>query len=384
MRLAAFNVENLFARAKVLNGGSWAEGRPALEAFTAFNKLISKPRYSAGDKTRMVKLLTELGLEERDDAPFVRLRQNRGGLLKRRRPDPRDRKRVEIEIVAEGRGAWTGWLELEREPVDDLAMRLTARVIAELDADVIGIVEAENRPALHAFSEEILPLEGGTPYRHVMLIDGNDPRGIDCAVMTRESFPIASMRSHVDLREGAEEVFSRDCPEFHLEVPGGARLVVLVNHLKSKGFGRPRDNDAKRRRQADAIAGIYRRLLADGVEHVAVVGDLNDTPPVAEDDPLHPLFAGTGLVDISALPGHDDGGRPGTYGGSTAANKIDYILLSPALARRARGSGIFRKGMWPGVRPKKWDVYPEIDPEAGGEEEHAASDHGALWVDLDL
>lgn len=382
MRLACYNVENLFARAKAMNLESWAEGREALEAFARFNRLISKPRYTPRDKAAMLELIEALGLTARDDARFVRLRQNRGQFLARRRPE--GRREIKPEIVAEGRGDWTGWLELEREPVDDTAMRLTARVIAELEADVIGVVEAENRPALGGFSDAVLPLEGGAPYRHVMLIDGNDARGIDCAVMTREEFPIAHMRSHVDLRDAKGPVFSRDCPEFHLELPGGGRLAVLVNHLKSKGYGTQRENDDRRRRQAEAVRGIVRRLAEEGVEQVAVVGDLNDTPPKGRRDPLFALLSDSGLTDVSALPGHEDGGFPGTYGGSTARHKIDYILLSRALVARAGRSGVFRRGMWPGVRPRKWDVYPEIDPALGGAAKHAASDHAALWVDLDL
>ena len=115
-----------------------------------------------------------------------------------------------------------------------------------------------------------------------------------------------------------------------------------------------------------------------------MIGDLNDTPPGSDADPLTPLLRETDLRDIATLPNHDDDGRPGTYGGSTAGNKIDYILLSPGLQARLTGSGIFRKGMWPGVRPPKWDTYPEIDPRAGGLEHHAASDHAALFADLDL
>ena len=376
MRLASFNVENLFSRARALNQESLAEGKPVLDAFARFSTLIAKERYGATDRKRMVELLGVLGLEKADDAPFVRLRRNRGEFLVRRRGGP-------IEITAAGRGSWNGWLELEREPVDDTAMRLTARVIRDVNADVIGIVEAENRPALRDFSKVILPLEAGAPYEHVMLIDGNDARGIDCALMTRAAHPILQMQSHVDLADAAGPVFSRDCPVFYLEAPGGG-LVVLVNHFKSKGFGTPAESNARRRRQAEAVAGIYRRLRAEGAERIAVLGDLNDTPPDDAADPLHPLLAGTDLRDVSTLPGHDDKGRPGTYGGATAANKIDYILLSPALRQRARASGIFRMGQWPGVRPKKWEVYPEIDPEQGGEPAHAASDHAALWVELDL
>jgi endonuclease/exonuclease/phosphatase family metal-dependent hydrolase len=377
MRLACYNVENLFARAKAMNGEDWQDGRKVLEDFARFNALIGKPAYSAADKRRMVELLEALGLGRSDDAEYVRLRRNRGDFL--RRP-----KGGGIEILAEGRADWNGWVELEREPVDDVAMLMTARVVHDLGADVIGIVEAESRPALKDFSDQLLPRVEGAPFAQVMLIDGNDRRGIDCAIMTREGFRIAGMRSHVDDRDEDGPVFSRDCPEYEIATPSGARLVVLVNHFKSKGFGAKRDSDAKRRRQAASVAAIYRALRAAGQDNVAVLGDLNDTPPDSDADPLAPLLRGTDLRDISVLPGHEDGGRPGTYGGSTAGNKIDYILLSPALAARLTGSGVFRMGMWPGVRPPRWETYAEIDPRQGGLERHAASDHAALFADLDL
>lgn len=376
MRLATFNVENLFSRAKAFDAEDGAAARKALDAFAAFNALVAKAEYAEADKDRMRELLGTLGLERSDDGEFVRLRQNRGEFLVRRRGGL-------LDIVARGRGDWTGWLELEREPVDDTAMRMTAQVVRDVGADVFGIVEAENRPALKGFSDAILPLVEAEPYAQVMLIDGNDPRGIDCALMTRGGFPISSMLSHVDDADDAGIVFSRDCPEYHLDTRRG-RLVVLVNHFKSKSGGSQASSGRKRRRQAAAVARIYARLCEAGGDLVAVVGDLNDTPPEGADDPLAPLLRGTDLVDVSALDGHDDGGHPGTYGGSTVSNKIDYILLSPALRERAGASGVFRRGMWPGVRPVKWDAYPEIAPRQGGEKRHAASDHAALWVDLDL
>jgi hypothetical protein len=71
-----------------------------------------------------------------------------------------------------------------------------------------------------------------------MLIDGNDDRGIDVGLLTRDQFPITRMRSHVDdLSPNGEALFSRDCPEYELVLPGGKTLLVLVNHFKSKGHG---------------------------------------------------------------------------------------------------------------------------------------------------
>lgn len=84
MRIASFNVQNLFDRAVALDQPTWADGRPALEAHAKLNKLFNKPSYSAADKTEMLRLLGALGLLKKDDGgKFALLRQVRGRLLKR-------------------------------------------------------------------------------------------------------------------------------------------------------------------------------------------------------------------------------------------------------------------------------------------------------------
>jgi endonuclease/exonuclease/phosphatase family metal-dependent hydrolase len=370
MRLACYNVENLFDRAKAMNQETWADGREVLQDFAELNRLLGEITYDAAVKSRMAELMIELGLEKSDTGPFVILRRNRGGLV--RRP-----KTGGVVIEAEGRADWAGSLELRDEPIDERAMRNTARVLKELDADVVGVVEAESRPVLAAFNDELLPAVEGQPFRHVMVIDGNDERGIDVGLLTRADYPIGPMLSHVDDRlSNDERVFSRDCPEFEVATPSGARLHVLVNHLKSKGYGTPASSNARRRAQAERVKEIYERLISEGAKFVAIVGDLNDTPG---SEPLKPLIEGSDLADVFTHPAFDDGGHPGTYGSCTAANKIDYILLSPDLFAKVQAGGVFRKGMWPGVRPKKWDVFEELT-----EPKHAASDHAAVWVDLDI
>ncbi|GAA2636092.1 hypothetical protein GCM10010399_81230 [Dactylosporangium fulvum] len=103
------------------------------------------------------------------------------------------------------------------------------------------------------------------------------------------------------------------------------------------------------------------------------------------------LGAGTPLVDAYGLdafaglfdPKDQRRERPGTFQSCALANRLDYILLSPELAARVTAGGVFRKGLWgnPENRnpPKHWEVYGEID--AG---RHAASDHAAVWIDVDL
>ena len=40
MRIASYNVQNLFARARALSMGTWAAGRPVLEAHAQINELF--------------------------------------------------------------------------------------------------------------------------------------------------------------------------------------------------------------------------------------------------------------------------------------------------------------------------------------------------------
>ena len=98
---------------------------------------------------------------------------------------PRDATQ-NIEIIANGRDGWIGWIELAKEPTNEIGTRMTAKVIQDVGANIIGIVEAEDRPSLVRFNEEMLV----GLYSHVMLIDGNDQRGIDVGIMTRNNFEI--------------------------------------------------------------------------------------------------------------------------------------------------------------------------------------------------
>ena len=141
MRIASFNVENMFDRAKALNGANWAEGRPALEAHKELNTLFEKPTYSAANKAKMLSLLQANGLGKSDEGPLLRLRRIRGNFIKRPRVGP-------PEIVAAGRADWIGWIELKTEAVNEVATQNTARVIAAVNADILAVVEAEDRTTL--------------------------------------------------------------------------------------------------------------------------------------------------------------------------------------------------------------------------------------------
>lgn len=369
MIISSFNVESLFDRPIAMNQPSWAAGKQALEDYAAVNALLGEATYTPAIRAQIVALLASLGLDKSDDGHGLAImRQNRGRLV--------SRSGGTLTVTATGRGDWVGWVELKSEPVNETATLNTAQVIKDIGADVQAVVEAEGRVSLQAFSNLMLKNVGGTPYQHVMLIDGNDLRGIDVGILTRPGFDIVGIRSHVDDTDAKGRIFSRDCPEYTIRTTAGVELVVLVNHFKSKGYGSPAANDALRLRQATRVKAIYDDLRAAGQPNVIVCGDFNEHPLGA---PIQPLLAGTDLKDVSTHPTFDDGGRPGTFGNSGKTEKFDYILLSPALFGAMTGGKVFRMGAWGGKHGDLWPHYPNMTRAV-----QAASDHGAVYAELNV
>ena len=107
MRLATFNVENLFARAKALRATSLGEANPVLAAFERFNTVSARVTYEPADQAAMLKDLETLEILRRSAAGNLRmntqpfsawalLRENRGDFIKQPRSGS-------VEIVAKGR-----------------------------------------------------------------------------------------------------------------------------------------------------------------------------------------------------------------------------------------------------------------------------------------
>lgn len=402
MKIAAFNVENLFDRAKAFNENNEEKATEIISAVVELNSLFEKKLYSDTDKERMIKLADQLGFNRHNEGKFAFIRKIRGAIYKRPRTGG-------VEIVAEGRESWIGWAELKTAPVHETAVLNSGRVIRDVNADILAVIEAENRVTLKQFTEfifkeikdEVSP--PATPYSEIMLIDGNDDRGIDVGLLTKAGYKIGAVNSHLhDLPKDITEaelkgeplpanlpsespIFSRDCPEYSVTTPQGELLWIIPNHFKSKYGGNDQRSQDKRKAQAIFTRAIYERLRSKGHDKVVILGDLNDTP---DSEPLQPLLINSDLRDVSDHPLFDTGefkGREGTnergygtFGLGNDNNKIDYLLLSPALFDRVTGAGLFRKGAWPGSRPQRWQVYPQLK-----QKHHVASDHHVIWVEIE-
>ena len=105
-----------------------------------------------------------------------------------------------------------------------------------------------------------------------------------------------------------------------------------------------------------------------------MLGDLNDTPGSPN---LAPLLHQTPLSDISTSPNFDDGGFAGTFGTQGAGNRLDYLLLSPALMAAVSDGGFFRAGVF--SASDRWPFFPTITAK-----HEQASDHAAVWAEIDI
>jgi hypothetical protein len=122
---------------------------------------------------------------------------------------------------------------------------------------------------------------------------------------------------------------------------------------EEQGLRRDRRLERKAGAAGEEDQGDLRAARREGEENIVVLGDLNDTPPSA---PLEPLLAQTDLKDISTHPAFTDDGRPGTFRNGTKSQKIDYVLLSPALFDRVLGGAVFRTGVWGGKNGTLWPL----------------------------
>ncbi len=390
LRIASFNVENLFARPRLFTDGGDPVAAAALRAAAQLQRLLDAKRYNT-DEILSTYNTNQLGqyLEiqcARVTSPEARSQrffffQNEG--------DERS-PAVSINRAITGRGDWIGGIRLKGETLSGNQVKAIASVIRKVNADIIALCEVESRQTLETFNREYL--SGLYPY--AVLIEGNDTRGIDVGLMSKH--PVGALRTNVFTPDPAEvrpsgrskaRLFNRDCLEVMVDLPDGkGALAILVTHLKSKR-GTPEtesETDGKRLRQSAEIARIIAaRYSRDGKPfRVIVAGDLNETPDRNGANGRHlegrltsidPLLVDTGLSNILA----DSLGKAQSFthieerDGSVRRGQIDYLLVSPDVRRAAQRCGLNRSGQafWGAKAP----------PRA-----MAASDHACLYVDLDL
>src|SRR5262249_7452048 len=190
----------------------------------------------------------------------------------------------------------------------------TAHAILDSAPHILAVQEVENMYTLRIFNETFL--DGY--FDRMILIDGNDPRGIDVGFLMRTGLKadILNVRTHIDDAEKGKTIrrtaflnlgymvtgaiFSRDCLEVEVLV-GGKTLTFLVNHFKAQD--RTKASVTKRTAQAERVAELAKAAAAAGKLPI-VLGDLNADGKT--DKSLDALKSSSVLADpFKAIPAKD-------------------------------------------------------------------------------
>ncbi len=205
--------------------------------------------------------------------------------------------------------------------------RQLAETLRTLDADVVALQEVESSGVLRAFLADYLPDMG---YDEQALVEGNDSRGIDVALVSR--WPLGRVTSHASLRwedqRGHVGRFTRDLLCVEVLPDAGTPFEVWVVHLRSNGED-PQAAQLVRTSEARAVRRFYeQRLQREPQARILLAGDFNeplDGPAMRVLlDPDRPRLKCLGL-DI----------RPAervTYTRPNYRSMIDFLLASAALA----------------------------------------------------
>jgi endonuclease/exonuclease/phosphatase family metal-dependent hydrolase len=227
-----------------------------------------------------------------------------------------------------------------------------AENLATLKPDVLAIEEIGDTNALFAFQADLKRAGLDLPHwEHVRGWDTN----IFVAVLSR--FPIVARRSHTTdsyLLSGRRFHVSRGFAEVEIAVNDHYRFTLLAAHLKSR---RPvPQGDQAEMREQEAILlreKIDARLKADPTANVVVVGDFND---VKDSRSIRAIIGRgkAGLLDTRPAERNGDtlaaerpGWDPATvtwthfYGKEDSYSRIDYILVSPGMAKEWRKEGTY-------------------------------------------
>ncbi len=270
---------------------------------------------------------------------------------------------------------------------DEDAKEITGAAINDLNADVLCLQEVENLDTLKRFRSGFLG--GRRAYPYVALVDGNDPRGIDVAVLSRR--PIVHIRTWQHLKKGARTVFSRDCLEVDIDTPDGKGLTIYNNHFKS--MIKPRNapanvsgraaTKAKRQRQCEAVREIIRDRFGPRTgqplrNRFVILGDFNDTR-----EPGSGITALTEWREIQDLVLRLPSDERWTHywNGGNKYSQLDYLMVSDSLARAHLGVEpvIWRFGL-----PERAERYEGARYDGVGRNKPKASDHCPVSFDFDL
>ena len=370
MKIATYNIQNIFYRDRALikkyreeNRELWVE---------EFEMLMLKGMRTSKEFNRMRALSQLLGFEDSQNSPYLTMKHKMGQLFLKKNVEAKTYKATHLTD-------WNGWIKLNSNPINDIAIENKAKVIQEASPDVLVLLEVEDRASLLEFNTYFL----SDAYAHILYLETNDVYGRGIGVLTKEGYKVKSMKSHVnDFDDNGNPIFDMDLQEYKISTPNG-KIVTVLSTCFLDDTENPAQANTKIEVQSKRIAEVYQALDAYN-DLIAVVGTLN-APSYSK--LLSPITQETDLKDISKHRTFEvdlDKGkdskyfRLGAYKMGVNIKQRDYLMLSATLYKAVKNSGLIRKGIWFKKRPQ-WEILKTIKNEM-----HLASEHPLVWSQLKI
>jgi hypothetical protein len=367
MKIASFNIENIFQRQTELIKKYRKSKLPDWEE--ELNSLMARELKSTSEMERIKELIGFLNINSQSNATRFELK----------RFDTEFKIRLnsyDYLPKASDQTHWEGWMPLASQPISNQAIFHKAKVIADINPDILFLQEVESRNALLEFHDSYLKKEFKLHFEEVYFSPTNDTYDRGFGLLLKPGYKVDSTKSHCNQKtHNGKPLFDFDLLEILIDLPNQQKLLCLHTHFSE-------DNSNKTAAQAKYLTEIYHKRKVFFV-NIIVLGCLQ-LPSFSKE--LSPLFKELKLLAVSrhkqfsVIPdfGNDASYyRLGGYAKGVNIKQQDYILLPRHLYAKITHCGLNRQALRP-EKPPQWLLYSTVKKQS-----QAASGHPLLWVGFD-
>ncbi len=289
------------------------------------------------------------------------------------------------DFTPSGVKEWT--YDRYKKKLTDLARVILSIPEKELPA-IIGLAEVENRKVL----EDLINNRGIRRGEYeIVHKEGEDPRGIECALLYRPEFFKYKSHAYIPIEDPVDPDYKyREILHVKGSAPDGSNLHIFMNHWKSRSGGQP---ETERQRMFSAITlrkQLDMLLSRESNFKVIIMGDFNDEPTnrsiinglsaLNKRKNIHMGEHYNLYYDLHNLHGE------GTYSYQGSWNMLDQIIVSYNLLNQKRGlttgfdNGRILKEEWMMYDSEKYGTRLPSSTYGGAEYYGGPGDHLPVYV----
>ncbi len=368
MRIASYNIENLYFRDESLFGTGHSKN--FMDWLDEFEAILRKGLRLDEDYRRLRELSFLMGLSKENPQKYLVLRNHCGQLHGKIVASPRSLEKALKTSLA--------WTKMTSQMIPRDAVVNKAQVISEINPDVLLLQEIEDRSSLLSFRDKHL---ADFNYRECYYFEGNSNQGLGFGILLRKGYSLSVCRSYSNKedKEG-KPLFNTGLQVLWLRDPKNQLFRIIHTNLSPRDKGEKADQ--KRKSQLSFISQVWEEQLDMFHDLLICCGSLG-RPSYCES--LSGLISKTEVRNIlqsGCFKADRDYGKAATYFSLGAYQKginlreKDYFLYNNTPSAELMSCGLSRRGVWSG-KEHTWYCFPSITSGP-----NQASSHPLMWADF--